>query len=308
MVLMSRVMSMIALTVTLVGCGNLQGMKIASPPSGVAGRVVALAAEPPAKEAIAPRGHALEKQGLYVLQTGGGSAVTGLLFGPLGVMANQANIASRTQELGESANRSDLLQIVPRDEALAAWKGLPALPSVSAADVGALTVAPYLMLYLDDDRKNLFTVVGLRVMAAAKGDAQAWSGNYNYALERSLPVERLGPNSPVTELEAYRNEIQEGYRQLRGEVLADLDPKRDAGKPAAVASIRAPILKSTLMGFAGFTSGDVEVASSGRLVMRVNMENYGPAMDRSVPYFLWIFPSAKQYAFDIGPELRSAQR
>ncbi|CDN89150.1 MULTISPECIES: hypothetical protein [Hydrogenophaga] len=45
--LVSRVISVMTLTVALVGCGNLQGMKLASPPSGVAGRTVALAAEPP---------------------------------------------------------------------------------------------------------------------------------------------------------------------------------------------------------------------------------------------------------------------
>lgn len=306
MLLVTRFASVVVLATLLAGCGSLQGMHVASLPSHLPGSSFEVRSEPPAKEAIAPRGHALEKQGLYVLQTSGGSAVTGLLLGPLGILANQANIASRTRELGETANQSKLLQLVPFDEALTAWKSL-ALPPATMSEASALAVAPYLMLYVDDDRKNLFTVVGLRVQASAKGEAKAWNGNYNYALERSLPIDRLASASPGPEFDTYRAEIQEGYRQLRTELLADLDPKV-MNKPATVASINAPILKSTLMGFAGFTSGDVDIASSGRLVIRVNMDNYGPAMDKSVPYFLWIFPSAKQYTFGMGPEPRKTRQ
>lgn len=303
-----RWVSVVTLAASVVGCGNLQGMHVASVPQNLSGRSFEVSPEPPAKEAIAPRGHALEKQGLYVLQTSGGSAAVGVLFGPLGVMANKANIESRTRELGEAAARSNLLQLVPVDEAMTAWKGLSETPpTVNAAQAGALQVAPYLLLYVDDDRKNLYTVAGLRVLAPAKADNKAWNGNYNYAVERVLPVDRLASASPGAEFEAYRAEIQEGYRQLRAELLADLDPKA-ANKQGTVASVQAPILKSTLMGFAGFTSGEADLASNGRLVMRVNMDNYGPAMDKSVPYFLWIFPSAKQYAFNLGPEPRKARQ
>lgn len=301
----ARMVSVVLLAVVVVGCGNLQGLQVASLPQDVAGRAYVVSPQPPRKEAVAPRGHVLEKDGLYVLQTGGGSAAVGLLLGPLGILANQANIEARSREMGETAKQSSLLKLVPAEEALTAWQGLPdAPPAASGADAGALTVAPYLMLYADDDRKNLYTVAGLRVQAPEKAGAPAWNGNYHYALERMLPIERLASASPGPEFEAYRAEIQEGYRQLRAELRADLDPQASKNAHATVASIRAPVLKSTLMGFAGFTSGDVDRASNGRLVMRVNMANYGPAMDKSVPYFLWIFPSEKQYAFDLGPEPR----
>ncbi|WP_398496702.1 hypothetical protein [Variovorax sp.] len=305
---LARFAFLIVSAATLVGCGNLQGLQVASVPSALASRPIEVSTTPPAKEAIAPRGHALEKQGLYVLQTGGGSAVTALLFGPVGMVANAASIGAQTRELGEAASRSSLLQLNPLDEMSTAWKALPALsPNAAAADGSALKIAPYLMLYVDDDRKNLFTVVGLRAEAASTAGVKAWNGNYNFALERSLPVDRLSTASAGAEFEAYRSEIQEAYRQLRAELLVDLSPAAST-RHATVASVKAPILRSTLMGFAGFTSGDADIAPGGRLVMRVNMDNYGPAMDKSVPYVLWIFPSATQYTFDLGPEPRKARQ
>jgi len=62
------------------------------------------------------------------------------------------------------------------------------------------------------------------------------------------------------------------------------------------------------MGFAGFTSGDIDLGPDGRLTIRVSIENYGPAMSRAYPYFVWILPSAKQYAFELGPEERQSSR
>ncbi len=66
---------------------------------------------------------------------------------------------------------------------------------------------------------------------------KAWNGNYNFALERSLPVDRLSTASAGAEFEAYRSEIQEAYRQLRAELLVDLSPAAST-RHATVASSR----------------------------------------------------------------------
>lgn len=47
---------------------------------------------------------------------------------------------------------------------------------------------------------------------------------------------------------------------------------------------------------------------SGRLVIRVNMGNYGGSIglhSRDVPYQVWIFPKASQYEFDSEPQMRN---
>ncbi|MGJ7503541.1 hypothetical protein ACSFBF_24505 [Variovorax sp. ZT5P49] len=305
---LARLVFLAASAASLVGCGNLQGLQVASVPTALSGKPIQVSTTPPAKEAIAPRGYALEKQGLYVLQTGGGSAITGIIFGPLGMLANSASIGAQTRQLGDTASKSSLLQLNPLDELSTAWKALPEpVPTSASAVDGHLKLSPYLLLYVDDDRKNLFTVVGIRAEAEPAKGVKAWNGNYNFALERVLPVDRLATASTGAEFDAYRLEIQEAYRQLRTELLTDLGPANPASH-SKVATVKAPILRSTLMGFAGFTFGDVDIAPGGRMVVRVNMDNYGPAMDKSVPYALWIFPSAKQYEFDLGPEPRKTRQ
>lgn len=47
--------------------------------------------------------------------------------------------------------------------------------------------------------------------------------------------------------------------------------------------------------------GDIETNASGRLSLRINMNNYGPAVVKTVSYATYVFPSASQYSFGNGP-------
>jgi hypothetical protein len=125
-------------------------------------------------------------------------------------------------------------------------------------------------------------------------------------VEKTLSPQKMNEALGQDEYAAYAATVRTAYRELLREVALDL---QDGAIPSRkMANINAPALKATVMGFAGFTAGDVDQAPDGRLAMRVSIENYGPAMTRAHPYFVWVFPSAKQYTFELGPEERKPAR
>lgn len=138
------------------------------------------------------------------------------------------------------------------------------------------------------------------------GSWSHWVGHYLFAIDRTLSPRRLNEALAAGELAEYSRALRAAYRDLLSEIAIDLRP--GARQARKLASIKAPALKATLMGFSGYTSGDVDLSPDGCLSIRVSIENYGPAMSRANPYFVWIFPSPKQYAFELGPEERRSPR
>jgi hypothetical protein len=287
--------------VLLAGCGNLQALKVASIPGELHGRSIETSDVPVSLEDLAPKARPMGNGGVYLAQSGGGSAVLGILLGPAGIALNSANINAETAKLAKSSVSARLLQINTSDELAAAW-GPRAAETSNAEKVRA---APYLLLYVDDARQTLYPIVGLRVASAesSTSGSRNWSGHYLYALP-TMPASVLQSAVSDSDEQSFRLRLRDAYMQLRTELANDLSASSSPAPATQLASIKSTYLKATQMGFAGFTSGDVGTLSGGAMSIRVNIENYGPAMSRAVPYFVWYFPSASQYSFDLGPEPR----
>lgn len=291
--------------VVLAGCGNLQALKVAAPPAAALGRTMEMTAQPAANLTAASNAFPIG-EGTYISQTSGGSLAVGLLFGPIGGLANLASVAAESERVRKSVAPASVASIRPLDELAEVWKeaGLPLRGEGQHAKVESFVV-----FYLDNARKNVYVVPGLRVSGAGMKTADGssdWVGHYLYAIEKTLDPKLLNEALAAPALAAHSQGLRVAYRELLKEVAVDL--QKGAPPQRKLATINAAALQATTMGFAGFTAGDVDIAPDGRLAIRVNMENYGPAMTRANPYFVWIFPSAKQYTFDLGPEERRTAR
>jgi hypothetical protein len=292
------------LLLLVTGCGNLQVLKIAAPPEAAKGRAITLAEQPASDVAILRNAFPVG-DGTIISQSGGGSVVAGVMFGAVGALLNTASIAAESERVRKAVNPASVARIQPALELAAAWKeaGLP-----DRADAQAAMVEAFLVFYLDDARENVYVTPGLRVTGPGLkvADGSKWVGHYLFAIDKTLPPQRLNEALPAAELAEHASTVRAAYRELLKEVAIDL--RAGAMPKRKLANIKAPALKATGMGFAGFTAGDIELSPDGRLAIRVSIENYGPAMSRAHPYFVWVFPAAKQYAFELGPEERQASR
>lgn len=120
----------------LTACGNLQVLKVAAPPAAAQGRTMELAQQPAGTISVAPNAIAIG-DGTFVSQTKGGSAVAGVLFGPIGALANAANIAAETERVRKSVDPASVASIHPAVELASAWKeaGLSQRPDAPSAKV-----------------------------------------------------------------------------------------------------------------------------------------------------------------------------
>ena len=289
----------------LCSCANLQNMKLAESPKQLKNRDIQITLERPSAEVISIKSYEVPNRSVYLKQTGGGSAALGLLFGPLGALASGANINRLTQEMGKSGQSSTLYQLDAIEVAKTALSSDSSTQPSTTSDPHKINLKPYLILYVDNNRTGIYTVAGFRAetfITSADGSQKMWAGHYNYALEKILSIDSLSTQLSDEEILSYINEIKNGYKEIYNELKTDMDEPHNQNRKVAL--VWAPILKSTLMGFAGCSSGDVELKSTEKMSLRVNMQNYGPAMDKSTPYFLWTFPSAKQYRFDDPPMAR----
>lgn len=291
--------------IALTGCGNLQSLKVASVPQSLRGQAIEPSPRPAAKDGVAPRAQALGEGGLYLMQSGGGSAALGLLLGGLGAAINSANVAAENEKILKSAAPSSLLQLQPVEELSAAWRDAAAAPASAS---GSVKASPYVILYVDNERKFIYPVAGLRVDGPLAGaTAQpAWTGHYLFAIDKPLPAEVLSKPLAEEQFTEFKAKVRAAYVQLRSELATDVSGSPPGAPARHIASVNSTYLRAIQIGFAGFTSGDVDISPSGSMSLRVSIDNYGPAMDRSVPYFVWYFPSASQYTFGLGPEPRKA--
>lgn len=290
----------------LTACSTLSSLKLAEAPQQLKGRKIQLTVERPPKESISTGSYVVPERSVYVKQTGGASAATVLLFGALGALANEANSSRITEELGKSGQKSDFYELDAIREFKLALNNVGHLQGDKKAfDSSDIKVSPYIILYFDDDRKGIHTIAGMRVEASfyeSDGIIKKWAGNYNYAVAQVHDTEAIRRNLPNEEFEKYREEIRNGYRQLHSELLSDLAQSKNVKRKAA--TVMAPLFRATPTGYGGGYSGDIDLATSGRLALRVNLNNFA-AVDKSTPYIVWVFPSANQYKIEDAPVERT---
>ncbi|RYF17491.1 MAG: hypothetical protein EOO30_07025 [Comamonadaceae bacterium] len=287
------------LALLVSGCGNLQALKVAEVPTPLKSAPIALSAQrAPAR--VSPGAIEIPNRSVFLKQTAGGSLAAGLLLGPIGGLANAANIERLSKELAENSKGSTILQLDAIEEAAAAW-GEQSLQK----DAKSLQLRPYLVLYPDDRRKSVTIIGGVFVTSThvIAGD-KVWNADYHYVLPSEFGLEVLERPMDSGQVALFKEELREGFRQIRAEMVRDLSAAQPSRR---VALIWAEPLRVSLMGFAGFASGDVETEPSGRLVIRTNMENWGGsvgAASRDTPHQVWIFSKASQYRFDAEPQER----
>jgi hypothetical protein len=288
------------LAVFLSACGNLQRLKVAEVPQPLKSATVALSSQRPPPR-VSPGAIEIPNRSVFLKQTAGGSLAAGLLFGPIGGLANAANIERMSKELAENSRGSSLLQLEAIEEAAAAWGERP-----TEVNPKSLQLRPYVVLYPDDGRKNVTVISGVFVTSShvVEGD-KVWNADYHYVLPTTQGLEVLEKAMEPEQLAVFKSELRDGFRQIRAEILRDLSPTQPRRR---VALIWSEPLRASLMGFAGFASGDVEIDASGRLVIRTNMENWGGAIgaaSRDTPHQVWIFSRPTQYRFDAEPQERT---
>lgn len=291
-----------AFATLLSACGNLQGLKVADIPAALKPVPVTLSTQRP-PQLVSPGAIEIPDHSLFLKQTAGGSAALGILFGPIGGLINGANIERLSKEMAQNSQSSSLLQIDALAEAAAAWGEQPV-----QADPKTLQLRPYVIVYPDDGRKSVTVISGTYVSSSYPlADGKLWNAAYHYVLPGMLGFDALDKPMPPDKLATFKNELREGFRQIRAELARDLSPEQPNRR---VAQVWAEPLKATLPGFAGWNFGDVETDASGRLVLRSTMDNWGGtvgAASREMPHQVWIFVDPAQYRFDSEPQERKAK-
>jgi hypothetical protein len=277
-------------------------MKVAEVPEPLKSAEVALSPlRPP--PTIVFRAMEIPDRSVFLKQTAGGSLAVGLLLGPLGGLANEANIERLSKELAQNSKGSSLLQLDAIEEAAAAWGERP-----KPADPKSLQLRPYVVLYPDNGRKNVTVIAGVFVTSSYKlsGD-KVWNANYHYVLPSTPSFDVLEHPMQAEQLAAFKAELRDGLRQIRTELLRDLSPVQPQRR---VAVILADALRVSSIHMVGFIGGDIETDASGRMVIRANMSSPDGGTAgalRDAPHQVWMFPKSGQYRFDSGPEERKSK-
>jgi hypothetical protein len=164
-----------------------------------------------------------------------------------------------------------------------------------------MTVKPFILLYVADDKSGINTMVSARVESGRPSSdehSKPWVGIYSYVLSDTLPLDALKGSLSAERLEQYRTSVRTGYSEIRSELDRDLKggmpPKRK------IAWVKSPVLGVGL-------PGDIEVDQSGRLSLRVSGQNMGVLAETLASYSVFVFPSSNQYTFENGPVDRQTQ-
>jgi len=274
----------------LAACGNLQAVKVAAVHPSVVGQPVAISDTRPTKEEVAPRAFEVPGKSLYVSQTSGGSLAVGLLLGPIGVLANGANIDRITNETGRSGLQSSLYQIDAKAESTAAiGDAVSRLPR--PAGVAGVALKPYLIYSVASEKEGIDVLVKIRAESdvVIAGKTTPWVGNYALYLRDVLPYSTLSTPMAAEADAKFRADIRAAYVELLGEITKDLTPgplpKRDIAW-----------VKSRVLGIG--MPGDIERNPQGHLVLR---NGWG---DNGTIYNAVVFQDDTQFSYDNGPVAR----
>jgi hypothetical protein len=281
----SRGIAAILVSLCLVGCGNLQAVRVASIPEPVRAGPVTIAEERPSKDAVMPRAFEVPGKSLFIQQTSGGSVAAGVLFGPLGVLANVANIDRLTRAMGESAATSSLLTIDAKAEALQAIGTDGAAPQQVPSGATPIELKPYIVYFVADEKAGVDVLVHLLAETAVQRDGKPVVVKARYAayLRETLPLEALQKPMTAERLDQLRADVRASYKELYEQL------KLDRAQP--LPSRKIAWVKSRVMGIGA--GGEIDRTEAGHFVVRSRFgDNH---------YSLVLFESDKQYEIDNGP-------
>lgn len=278
-------------SIFLAACGNLQMVPVAKMPASLAGKSVAISDIRPTKDEVSPRSFEVPNKSIFVVQSSGGSLALGLLLGPIGVLANAANIDRITKEAGESGQQSALYKIDAKEEATLVLSE-PISKLINQRDVEKISLKPYVVFFIAGEKEGIDVVVKLRAEASivVNGKPIPWVGNYAAYSKEVLPYDSLTKTMASGRAESLRAEIRGAYVELLDELIKDLSaaspPKRDIAW-----------VKSRVLGIG--MPGDIDRNAKGHLVLR-------NAWNDSF-YNAIVFQDDKQYTFDNGPVPRDSK-
>ena len=241
------------------------------------------------KDVVMPRAFEIPEKSAFIQQTNGGSLAVGLLLGPLGVMANVANIDRLTQEMGKSAAGSSLVLIDAKAEAGQAIGDRFVRPNTVAEGGAASSIQPYLVYYVANEQTAVDVLVQMRVELEQSQDGKPVKLALNYVsyLRDPLPMDALRSPLPAEKLESLRADVRSAYQELAAEMLGDLRQPPPPSRKIAWVSSR-------VWGVGG--GGDIDKTASGKFMLRVR--------PRDNEYAAIIFNADSQYKIENGPVVR----
>lgn len=152
---------------------------------------------------------------LYMQNQGGGGTAVGVLFGPLGVLANIAAIKKQTEADALALKGKLPIDVTPLfTDAMVQTPGLV----LAAGDSQATALAP--MLYvekLDDQHLRFAAWVAVSTTFAGK----PWSRQYVYELPETYTKDQVVRGLDATQLSQLRDAMQEGFRWIASTYAAD---------------------------------------------------------------------------------------
>lgn len=154
---------------------------------------------------------------LYMQNQGGGGAVVGALFGPLGVLGNIAAIKKQTEADAQALKGHLPIDVMPLlAEAMIQTPGL--VPD--DADPQAAKVSP--MLYVEKvDENQLRFAAWLAVQSTMAG--KPWSRQYVYELPVTYSKDQVAAGLDPAQLAQLKESLEDGFRWAATTYSADSD-------------------------------------------------------------------------------------
>ncbi len=297
------ILAFVSVVLNLAACGDLQAIRRVEIPTSIQNSKLQVSAERPFEEKV-EGAYSVRNKSIILRQNSGGSAALGILLGPLGGLANGANIERLTQSFGTSAVESSFFKIDALSEASLAWGLTPENVGLKDVAPSIVMLKPYLTLFVEDDHKFVSTVLVVKVDTKAviptTKAGNVWTAYYFYPIVSRFSIDLLNRPLSTVELNTYHAEIQAGYKDIRTELLRDISatPPQD---------LKVGIVKSAFLGaqspiFAAVgVSGEIDQRHDGGLSIRLPFSTYGGGYSEWASHVVWIFPSSSQYQFEAGP-------
>ncbi len=166
---------------------------------------------------------------IFLLQTRGGSAGVGLLFGPLGVAANAKAVANKSAEMASNVSTADAFDIQGMIKAQLAAAGV----SLPADATPVMTLAGALLIRSDLDNKMRSSLV---VRVTDSSTRKGWSKGYFYHFAHVGDAAEFQADGGAALLAALRGELERATTVTTNIILDDLRGAFTESVPVAVSS------------------------------------------------------------------------
>jgi hypothetical protein len=162
--------------------------------------------------------------GMYVAQFKGGSATVGILFGPLGMLANTQNILRKSEKLAQGKSGESLAGVVASVKSQLAAKAT-ALPVGSK---NSFEVASAVLISFDPDGNVRSSLL---IRASQIGVKKPWAKTYFWHFSVVAPAVGLEGDAFNNYLSAVADEMDKAIDQTTTTLLADLAGRFVGGEP-----------------------------------------------------------------------------